>query len=49
MADKENNSPETIGSLLDSWDIECMNLDEKTLEKLKKLPERMDDDLWDKI
>ena len=49
MADKEINISKTIGSIFEEWDFEHLNMDEESLEKLKNLPERREEEIWDKI
>ena len=49
MYDEKSSAAELIGRVIDKDDELFLGLDELTLEKLKKLPERMDEEEWDKI
>ena len=49
MYDEKNNSAELIGRVMDEDDELLLGIDEMTLGKLKNLPERMDEEEWDKI
>ena len=50
MSDKKDypQTP-TLGQLLDETDAEYMGLSEEALRKLKELPERRVEGIWDKI
>ena len=50
MDDKKNYSAELKkGIFLDEVDKEFLNLDDKTACKIEELPERRDENTWDKI
>ncbi len=49
MSDQKNNPQKIIGSYIDETDEKYLELKKDELEKLKQLPERRDENIWDKI